>query len=220
MQDLTLVIPAKKEAESLPSVLKEIENLECSKIVVLEENDKETIESIKDFNVTIIFQNGKGYGNALIQGINNVHTNYLCIFNADGSFNPKELQNLLNYCQKFDYVFASRYLKNASSEDDTILTKLGNLIFTFLGNILFSLSLSDILYTFVIGKTNSFKKLNLKSDDFCLCVEIPINAKKMKQSYTDVPSNERRRIAGKKKVNEFSDGMKILKYMLHRLIKK
>ena len=42
----------------------------------------------------------------------------------------------------------------------------------------------------------------------------------MKQSYTDVPSNERRRIAGKKKVNEFSDGMKILKYMLHRLIKK
>ena len=220
MQNLTLVIPAKKEAESLPSVLKEIENLECSKIVVLEENDKETIESIRDFNVTIIFQNGKGYGNALIQGINNVHTNYLCIFNADGSFNPKELQNLLNYCQKFDYVFASRYLKNASSEDDTILTKLGNLIFTFLGNILFSLRLSDILYTFVIGKTNSFKKLNLKSDDFCLCVEIPINAKKMKQSYTDVPSNERRRIAGKKKVNEFSDGMKILKYMLHRFIKK
>ena len=210
----------KKEAESLPSVLKEIENLECNKIVVLEENDKETIESIKDFNVTIIFQNGKGYGNALIQGINNVHTNYLCIFNADGSFNPKELQNLLNYCQKFDYVFASRYLKNASSEDDTILTKIGNLIFTFLGNILFSLRLSDILYTFVIGKTNSFKKLNLKSDDFCLCVEIPINAKKMKQSYTDVPSNERRRIAGKKKVNEFSDGMKILKYMLHRFIKK
>ncbi len=220
MQNLTLVIPAKKEAESLPSVLKEIENLECNKIVVLEENDKETIESIRDFNVTIIFQNGKGYGNALIQGINNVHTNYLCIFNADGSFNPKELQNLLNYCQKFDYVFASRYLKNASSEDDTILTKLGNLIFTFLGNILFSLRLSDILYTFVIGKTNSFKKLNLKSDDFCLCVEIPINAKKMKQSYTDVPSNERRRIAGKKKVNEFSDGMKILKYMLHRFIKK
>jgi len=220
VQNLTLVIPAKKEAESLPSVLKEIENLECNKIVVLEENDKETIESIRDFNVTIIFQNGKGYGNALIQGINNVHTNYLCIFNADGSFNPKELQNLLNYCQKFDYVFASRYLKNASSEDDTILTKLGNLIFTFLGNILFSLRLSDILYTFVIGKTNSFKKLNLKSDDFCLCVEIPINAKKMKQSYTDVPSNERRRIAGKKKVNEFSDGMKILKYMLHRFIKK
>ena len=42
----------------------------------------------------------------------------------------------------------------------------------------------------------------------------------MKQSYTDVPSNERRRIAGKKKVNEFSDGMKILKYMLQRLFKK
>ena len=220
MQNLTLVIPAKKEAESLPTVLKEIKNLECKKIVVLEENDYETIESIKDFDPKIIFQNGKGYGNALIQGINNVHTDYLCIFNADGSFNPKELDNLLYLCQKFDYVFASRYLKNASSEDDTILTKIGNFIFTLLGNVLFSLSLSDILYTFVIGKTSSFKKLNLKSDDFCLCVEIPINAKKLKQRYIDVPSNERRRIAGKKKVNEFSDGMKILKYMFYRLIKQ
>ena len=118
MQNLTLVIPAKKEAESLPTVLKEIKNLKCKKIVVLEENDYETIESIKDFDSKIIFQNGKGYGNALIQGINNVHTDYLCIFNADGSFNPKELDNLLYLCQKFDYVFASRYLKNASSEDD------------------------------------------------------------------------------------------------------
>ena len=210
MQDLTLVIPAKKEAESLPSVLKEIEDLECSKIVVLEENDKETIESIRDFNVKIIFQNGKGYGNALIQGINNVHTNYLCIFNADGSFNPKELQNLLNYCQKFDYVFASRYLKNASSEDDTILTKLGNLIFTFLGNILFNLKITDILFTYILGKTSSFKNLNLNNFDFRICVEIPIKAKFRKMNYICTPSFERERIGGKKKVNALKDGLLIL----------
>ena len=36
----------------------------------------------------IIFQKGKGYGNALIEGINLINTEYLCIFNADGSFNP------------------------------------------------------------------------------------------------------------------------------------
>ena len=220
MDNLTLIIPAKKEAESLPSVFKEIENLKCYKIVILEENDNETIDSIKDFDKKIIFQKGKGYGNAIITGIKHVQTEYLCIFNADGSFNPNELTNILKNCQNFDYVFASRYLKNATSEDDTYLTKLGNFFFTFLGNLLFSLKLSDILYTFVLGKTKSFKSLDLKEDNFCLCVEIPINAKKMNQTFTHIPSNERKRIAGKKKVKEFSDGLKILKYMFYRYIKK
>ena len=31
-----------------------------------------------------------------------------------------------------DFVFASRYMENAGSEDDTILTYLGNKIFTFI----------------------------------------------------------------------------------------
>ena len=38
----------------------------------------------------------KGYGAALIEGIKNVKTKYFCIFNADGSFNPKELSIMLN----------------------------------------------------------------------------------------------------------------------------
>ena len=47
-----------------------------------------------------------------------------------------------------------------------------------LGNILFSTKLSDILFTYILGKSSSFRALNLKCKDFCLCVEIPINAKK------------------------------------------
>ena len=78
----------------------------------------------------------------------------------------------------------------------------------------FSLKLSDILYTFLLGKTDSFKKLNLKSKDFCLCVEMPIKAKRQGMYFIDTPSYERKRIAGKKKVNEFRDGLKILLYMI------
>ena len=80
MKHLTLIIPAKKEKESLPNVLKEIEDLDCKKNVILEENDTETIESIKNYNCQIIYQNGKGYGNALIQGIKNCETELFAIF--------------------------------------------------------------------------------------------------------------------------------------------
>ena len=179
MKNLTLVVPAKNEEGSLPTVLNEIKNYECSVIVVLEETDKATIESIKNFDCKVIFQNGSGYGNAIIQGINSVETEYLCIFNADGSFDPIYLERMLNFCESQDYVFTSRYLREGKSDDDTILTKIGNFIFSTLGKILFSLKISDILYTFILGKTKAFKSLNLESNDFCLCVEIPIKAKRM-----------------------------------------
>ena len=61
-----------------------------------------------------------------------------------------------------DLVFGSRYITGGGSDDDDLVTFTGNKIFTFLGNILFSLNLSDILYTYVLGKTNSIKKLFLK----------------------------------------------------------
>ena len=36
----------------------------------------------------------KGFGNALREGINSVTTKYFCVFNADGSFDPKDLEKL------------------------------------------------------------------------------------------------------------------------------
>ena len=47
-------------------------------------------------------------------------------------------------------------------EDDTLITYIGNFIFTKIGNIFFNLEITDILYTFVIGKVESFKNLNMK----------------------------------------------------------
>ena len=139
MKNLTLIIPAKEEAESLPQVLKEIKNFDCKIIIILESSDIETIKSIKEFDCKLVYQSNKGYGDALIQGINNVETDYLCIFNADGSFDPKYLKNMLNLCKNQEYVFASRYSKEAGTEDDTIVTKIGNYFFSTLGNILISI---------------------------------------------------------------------------------
>ena len=215
MEKLTLIIPAKNEAESLPEVLLELKNYSFKIIIILEETDKDTLAAIKNFECQIVYQTGKGYGNALIEGIKNVETDYLCIFNADGSFDPKYLKQMLKVSENnTDFVFASRYMEGAGSDDDTFLTKIGNYFFSIFGKIFFSLKISDILFTFLLGKTQSFKKLNLQSNDFCLCVEMPIKAKKLNMTMKDIPSFERSRIAGKKKVNEFRDGFKILIFMI------
>ena len=219
MKNLTLIIPARKEKETLPQVIDEIKNLDCKKKVILASDDIDTINAIKNLNVDIIYQNSHGFGDALITGINNVDTDYFCIFNADGSFNPKELKMMYQLINSTDFVFGSRYMENAGSEDDTIMTYVGNKIFTLIGNLFFSLNISDILYTFVMGRTKKAQTLNLKEKDFGFCVELPIKAKKSNLSMSTCPSNERKRIAGKKKVNEFRDGFNILISMIKLFFK-
>ena len=175
MKNLTLVIPAKNEEYSLPKVLNEIKYFKCKKIVVLGKSDFKTIKTLNNFDCRIIKQENSGYGNAIIEGINKTKTKYVCIFNADGSFHPKYLNLMLKkVLMGYNFVFASRYLKQGGSEDDTLLTLIGNQIFTFLGKLLFKLELSDILFTFILGETKKFKDLKLKSKDFRLCVEIPL----------------------------------------------
>ena len=167
MNKLTLLIPANKESESLPTFLKELENYEYRVLVVLQNEDKETLESISNFkNIKVLKQKRRGYGSALIEGINNIDTEYFCIINADGSMDPKYLDQMLKDCEKKDFVFASRYLKGGGSDDDDIVTYLGNQFFSFFGNVLYNLNLSDILYTYILGKTSKAKDLSLEYHDF------------------------------------------------------
>ena len=216
MKNITLIIPAKEESESLPLVLDELKKFDFTIKIILKEDDVETINSIKNLDCEIIFQNGTGYGNALINGINNTNTDYVCIFNADGSFNPTELPKMFDLMKnsKSDFVFASRYQKNGGSDDDSLLTFIGNKIFSLICRIFLSIKLTDVLYTFVLSKTSCIKQLGLKQDDFKFCIELPYKATINKFVISSIFSYERKRFMGKKKVNEFRDGFKILTYIV------
>ena len=122
---------------------------------------------------------------------------------------------LLNNC---DFIFNSRYINGGGSEDDTFLTYCGNRIFTFICNLLFGLNISDELFTYVMGKTSSFKSLNLRRKDFRFCIELPVLAKFRKYKSISKPSYERSSLSGKKKVNEFKDGFLILLCILKMFI--
>ncbi len=154
MKNLTLIIPAKHESESLPKVLEEIKNYECKIIVILEDSDLKTINSIKNFNCKILYQSGRGFGNALIEGMNSSETEYTCIFNADGSFNPNEISKIVEQITKNnkDFIFASRYEKQAGSEDDTIITLIGNYFFSLIKSTFFEIRSIKVTLWFCASK--------------------------------------------------------------------
>ncbi|OUU53388.1 MAG: hypothetical protein CBC25_00850 [Pelagibacteraceae bacterium TMED65] len=221
MENLTLIIPAKYESTSLPKVLEEIDdlNIKCKKIIIVPGYDTNTIEVVKKFDCEILIQTGEGFGNALIEGLNKSQTKYSCIFNADGSFDPIYLKDMMKkFEENYDFVFSTRYTSPGGSDDDTFLTLIGNYFFTGLCKLLFKLDISDVLYTYVMGKTEVFQRLQLQNNDFTFCIELPVKAKFFSYKLCDFPSYERSRISGFKKVNEFKDGFLILISILRLFI--
>ena len=219
---LTLIIPAKQEPNALPLVLDELKEnkLSCKIIIIMDKDDIQTFKAVRKYDCKILFQTKKGYGNAIIEGLNQSNTKYCCIFYADGSTDPKYLNLMLKKLkdENLNLLFGSRYEKNAGSFDDDYLTRFGNHIFTFLGNFFMKLGISDLLFTYIMAQTRDLKNLNLKSDNYCLCVEIPFEAKRKKYSYSTFPCIERKRFADLKKVKAFKDGLVILVYMIKKYL--
>ena len=97
MQNITLIIPAKEEPTALPMVLDEIKkkNFFFKILIIIHKSDFKTYEAIKNYDCEVLFQTQKGYGNAIIEGINHSKTRYSCIFYADGSTDPVHVKQML-----------------------------------------------------------------------------------------------------------------------------
>ena len=54
--EITLIIPAKNESESLPKVLNELRKFNINKNIILERKDRLTLNSIRKYKCKIIFQ--------------------------------------------------------------------------------------------------------------------------------------------------------------------
>ncbi len=222
MNKVTIIIPTLNEAESLDILLQEIKFLKfkdlIQEVIVVDANSTDNTQEIAEiYNCKLIIEKEKkGYGAAIIDGINNSNSLYSVVLDGDGSKKPDYIYDLI---QKIEgstdqFVFATRYGENSGSDDDTWLTHMGNRIFTNLGKMMFGLKINDILHTFFICRTEEFKKLNFQYNDFSFCVELPILVNKFKLQHSEIPTYERKRLAGKVKVNSFIDGFIILKSMI------
>lgn len=221
MNDLTLIIPAKNEIESIDKVLEEIIHFDRNlKIIIVVDNLNDNTFQSKYYNnnhldnLNFIVSKYPSYSGAVRYGVEKSNTKFCCIFNADGSFLPSSLNDMYKQMLAYDFVYCSRYKKNGSSDDDTTLTYVGNKIFTLMGKLLFNVRISDILYSYVMFDRDKFISLGLKSKKFNLALELPIKNAIEKSKYTDIASHERKRFSGEKKVKEFQDGFQLLLFMI------
>ena len=220
MQKINLIIPSKEKIEHLYKIISPLLRRKEINKIILVLNEKNKKKFIKNKKLKIIAQKKSGYGSAIKEGFKISKSKFSCIFNADGSFNANDLPSMIKLTKQNDFIYASRYMKGAGSEDDTMITLIGNFVFSLMGRVLLNVKLTDILYTFVLCNTKKFNKLNIVSYDFRFCIELPYKVSQNKFTYTELKSKEFKRKFGEKNVNELVDGFLILIEVLRCFLKR
>ena len=180
--NIEILIPTLNEEGNIEKVIDELKIEGYKNITLLDANSTDqTAKIAKNKGCRVILDNVdiSGFGGSVINGLNNLQHEYFCIFDGDNSFNPKDISLMINKMENgADFVFGTRYLNGAKSEDDTLVSKTGNFFFTLLVNLLFKIKTTDILFFYVLGKKNNIQKLNLERQDFTICAEFLIKAYK------------------------------------------
>lgn len=101
---VSLVIPCKNEGESIYTVLKEIQDvftvqkIQSYEIIVVNNNSEDnTVEEARRAaeKVVIVDCVAPGYGAAILKGIEHATFDVICMMDGDGSYNPKDISDLL-----------------------------------------------------------------------------------------------------------------------------
>jgi dolichol-phosphate mannosyltransferase len=211
LKDVSLVIATYNEAECIKYVLDELQQFDLGEIIIVDGNSTDNTRAIAEtYDIKFVSQSKNGWGSAVKEGIDLTTLPFVTYMDGDGSYNPKALIEMRNLIDFNDAVFCSRYKDGAKSPDDTPIRALGNKIFTLIVKALFGPKISDSLFFYPMFKKTILNNFNLDSDDFTLCLELPVKVHQMDLKYVEILSEERERYAGVTKVNALTDGFKIL----------
>lgn len=212
----TVQIAAYDEGKSIAKVLNDIPKEGIDEVLIVVDNPNDsTVKPAEELGAKVLVQNGRGFGGAHRHGFKNAAGDVVVVIDADYSQDPKDIPRLLSKLNEgYDMAMGSRYTKGAKTEEETPIRYVGNKMFTFLTNLIHGMKTSDCLYFFIAAKKEALNSLNLKSQDFALCIEVLVKMHKAGYKIGEIPCVEAKRYEGESRVNAFTDGLKILWQML------
>ena len=210
---ISVVIPARNEAQNLRHVLPLIPSIVDEVILVDGHSTDDTITVAQQLlpSIHIIKQEGKGKGEALREGFAASTGDIIITLDADGSADPREILCFVAPLMAgSDFAKGSRFIKGGDSRDITFLRRLDNFWLNTLVNTLFLAGFSDLCYGY-----NAFWKRCLdyvKVDCDGSEVETLINLRRhrAKLKIVEVASFEYSRMYGKSNLRKFRDGWRVL----------
>jgi len=207
--DLTVIIPTLREAESIGLVLDELFSVGIppDKILVVDgySNDG-TREIAESKGVKVVLQEGSGKADAIRTGSKLVKTAYALVMDGDYTYPATHVPELYNKIREgYDLVLG--YRKYVEKGAMSSLFKFGNRIITTFVNVLYGTKVSDVLTGMYVVKSSILKEIFYEARDFSVEVEIFSHVANTTGKISEIPIRYRRR-RGVKKLG-FSHGFKI-----------
>jgi len=206
--DLTVVVPVLNEEKGVVAVIDDIFQKGYENILVVDGYSTDnTFNAAQQRGVTVVTQHGRGKSGAIKTAIEHVSTPYLLVMDGDYTYDASDIQRFLNHAKVYDEIVGSRHAKHISW-----LHRFGNGGITWIFNVLFGTTFSDVCSGMYLLRSMACKHLTLQTKGFSIEVEI-LAQMSTQGRVTEVPINYRKRI-GDAKLTTWKAGADIIKTII------
>lgn len=209
---ISVIIPVYNEEKTIEKIIERLISVGVTEqIIIVNDSSTDKTQNILNKIVknmgkgqNIIFlkhQKNLGKGEAIKTGLEKAIGDYVLIQDADLEYDPRDIKRLIKPINdgKAEVVFGSRF--TGEHRNLFFWHMLGNKMLTFLTNILYDTTLSDMETCYKLIPTKLLKELNLKSKRFDFEPEVTAKILKKGIRIYEVPIS----YAGR----EYSEGKKI-----------
>lgn len=216
---VTLFVPVLNEIEGMRQLLPAIDPAWCDQILVVDGGSTDgSLEYAASLGCDTHLQTRPGLRFAYSEAWPLIRHRTVITFSPDGNCPVEGIPRLITAMRHgHDMVVASRYLGDATSEDDDVMTAFGNWLFTTMINRLHGGPYTDAMGIFRAYRTNLYYELGLDQESgysverllgTTLGIEplLSIRAAKRRLRISEIPCPEPARIGGERKLQMFRWG--------------
>lgn len=195
VSEVSFVIPCLNEEKTLPIAIgfaKEAINAlgtPCEIVVADNGSTDRSIDIAQQLGARVVPVEDKGYGNALIGGIQAANGQFIVMGDADGTYDFREIIPFIQKLREgFDLVMGSRLKGTIHQNAMPFLHRyLGTPVLTFLIKIFFHLPISDCNCGMRAFSKAAFERMNMVSGGMEFASEMLIKAGLLKLRVAEIP---------------------------------
>lgn len=203
---VTVVIPTLNEAQTVGEIIGRVRPFTDDILVVDGHSPDGTADIARALGARILFDHGKGKGEAIRSVIPHLEREITVFIDADGSHDPADIPALMRpiLAGEADHVSGSRLIGGSSELHggfDECFRLMGSSLITACINHRFHIQLSESQNGFRAIRTAVLRDLGLQEDITTIEQEMIIKTLKKGYRMGEVPSHEHKRKAGYSKIS-------------------
>ena len=211
------MFPALNEREAVGKILDEVKEVMTAydyDLVVVDGHSTDGTDKIaKKHGAIVLYQPGKGYGDALKTGFvyakNKLGSKILVMLDADLTYDPQDIPKLVTPLldQEADLVIGNRF---AGMQEGAMpaVNQIGNKAISTLANMSLGIGISDTQSGMRAFKAELLDEINLMAVGMPFALEMLAKARSVKARMLELPISYRPRV-GETKLSPLKDGFRI-----------